>query len=151
MKRRAWIIGVIVIAIVSIGTFIYFYHAPLSADSLFTDEYQYVSYFYKEYPTASFAGEAIPLTGIEMTEILEKVQVKRVRVDKEISSDVSYFLFNLEVAGEKDQWPLLYVFSDGRIWVDRDNGQGLSSFEVLGDQKDSLFKELKAHFHLDSQ
>lgn len=144
MKRRTWIIGVIVIAIVSIGAFIYFYHAPLSADSLFTDEYQYVSYFYKEYPTASSAGEAI-LTSIEMTEILEKVQVKRVGMDKEVSSDVSCFLFNLEVAGEKDRWPLLYVFSDGRIWVDRDNGQGLSSFEVQGDQKDSLFKELYAH------
>jgi hypothetical protein len=37
---------------------------------------------------------------------------------------------------------VLYVFDDGRIWVDKDNGKKTLSYRLQGDQKDALYVEL---------
>jgi hypothetical protein len=82
------------------------------------------------------------LDNSEVKEILRKFQVKRSSTNRVVSAATTYILFDLKVSSRPDKWPVLYVFDDGRIWVDKDNGKKTLSYRLQGDQKDALYVEL---------
>lgn len=77
-----------------------------------------------------------------MNKVLENYEVKRNRIDRNVSVVTTYILLELRETDRPDKWPKLYIFNDGRVWVDKDNWQGTLSYEVQGDQKDALYDEL---------
>ncbi len=142
IKKRVLfnILLMIVVGAIIFAVFIYC-NKTIQADKLYPDNYQFVSCFINKRFFSLGTDTAIMLDNSEVDEILEEFQVKRSSIDRDISG-TTYILFDLKVSSRPDKWPMLYVFDDGRIWVDKDNGQKTLSYRLQGDQKDALYVEL---------
>ncbi len=142
IKKRVLfnILLMIVVGAIIFAVFIYC-NKTIQADKLYPDNYQFVSCFINKRFFSLGTDTAIMLDNSEVDEILEEFQVKRSSIDRDISG-TTYILFELKVSNRPDTWPVLYVFDDGRIWVDKDNGKKTLSYRLQGDQKDALYVEL---------
>lgn len=140
-KTLLSILLMIVIGAIIFAVFIYC-NKTIQADKLYPDNYQFVSCFINKRLFSLGTDTAIMLDNSEVKEILRKFQVKRSSTNRDVSAATTYILFDLKVSSRPDKWPMLYVFDDGRIWVDKDNGQKTLSYRLQGDQKDALYVEL---------
>ena len=119
-----------------------FYNKPIQANRLYPDNYQVISCFInKKLFSAGTSDTAIPLDYSEVEGILSKFQVKKNRMNRDISG-TTYILFEFSDSNRPNKLPLLYVFNDGRIWLAKDNRQETLSYELVGEQKDALYLEL---------
>jgi len=141
ITKKKVVLSTLLMIIIGVMFVVFVYNKPIQADKLYPDNYQFVSCFINKRFFSHGSNTAIPLDNSEVNKILEKFQVKRKRIDRN-AYETTYILFELKIANGPDKWPKLYVFDDGRIWVDKDNWQRTLSYEVQGDQKDALYDEL---------
>lgn len=141
-KKRVLLSTLLMIVIGVIMFAVFINNKTIQADKLYPDNYQFVSCFINKRLFTPETDNAIMIDHSEVNEILGKFQVKRNRIDRNMTSGTTYILFELKVTNRPDKCPMLYVFDDGRIWVDKDNWQRTLSYKVQGDQKDALYVEL---------
>ncbi len=141
-KKRVLLSTLLMIVIGVIMFAVFINNKTIQADKLYPDNYQFVSCFINKRLFTPETDNAIMIDHSEVNEILGKFQVKRNRIDRNMTSGTTYILFELRVTNRPDKCPMLYVFDDGRIWVDKDNWQRTLSYKVQVDQKDALYVEL---------
>lgn len=117
------------------------YNRNIQADELYPNNYQFISCFINK--RIFYKGsDAIKLDDTEVLKILEKYHIKRARIDSSYISDTTYILFELIVPGRPEIRPKLYVYKNGIIGVDKDNGKDELLYIVQGNQKNVLYDEL---------